>query len=367
MEIGNTSLVMRSKHDLRQYTEVREEYEAWDNRTHSASPVQLKLSPKALKSLAEQHAQPAEPALLQAKQDRPAADEPTTVTEMTPEQRFTLRIVESLLERILGKRVKLDQGITLDEEKIEQMRSEIENEIKAATYKGNADTPTPVGWGVSYSYDSLEYEAEFSSFQASGSVTTTDGREISLDVELNLSREFVKHESFRFAAGDAVFMDPLVINLDGRGASFDGDTMAFDIDSDGEDETVSNLSAGSGFLAFDRNGNGEVDDGTELFGPESGNGFEELRQLDEDGNGWIDEGDSAFSKLQIWLTGGAEDRLTALSEVGVGAIYLGAADSEFTFTGDENDPLAKLRETGIFLYESGQAGFVQEVDLGVTP
>ena len=49
---------------------------------------------------------------------------------------------------------------------------------------------------------------------------------------------------------------------------------------------------------FDRNGNGKADNGSELFGVASGNGFADLRRLDEDRNGWIDESDAAFDRLQ---------------------------------------------------------------------
>ena len=49
------------------------------------------------------------------------------------------------------------------------------------------------------------------------------------------------------------------------------------------------LGSGSGFLALDKNGNGKIDDGSELFGTKSGDGFADLAEYDSDGNGWIDE------------------------------------------------------------------------------
>ena len=51
------------------------------------------------------------------------------------------------------------------------------------------------------------------------------------------------------------------------------------------------LGKGSGFLALDKDGNGKIDDGNELFGTKSSDGFGDLREYDSDGSGWIDEND----------------------------------------------------------------------------
>ena len=51
---------------------------------------------------------------------------------------------------------------------------------------------------------------------------------------------------------------------------------------------------------MDRNGDGKINDGSELFGTKSGDGFKDLASYDADGNGWIDENDAIFSQLKIW-------------------------------------------------------------------
>ncbi len=88
--------------------------------------------------------------------------------------------------------------------------------------------------------------------------------------------------------------DPLVLSLDGKIANLTEARVSFDIDQDGKEDSLPGLREGSGFVALDRNGNGTIDDGGELFGARSGNGFSELATLDEDGNGVLDEGDSQF-------------------------------------------------------------------------
>ena len=85
------------------------------------------------------------------------------------------------------------------------------------------------------------------------------------------------------------------------------------------------------FLLLDRNEDGKINDGSELFGTKSGDGFRDLSEYDEDRNGWIDENDSVFSKLKVWTKDSeGNDKLLNLKQADVGAIYLGNIDTEFS-------------------------------------
>jgi len=59
--------------------------------------------------------------------------------------------------------------------------------------------------------------------------------------------------------------DPLVLSFDGQMPTLSTKTFSFDIDSDGKSDQISQLNAGNGFLALDRNNNKKIDDGSELF------------------------------------------------------------------------------------------------------
>ena len=122
---------------------------------------------------------------------------------------------------------------------------------------------------------------------------------------------------------------------------------------------------GSGFLALDENGNGMIDNGSELFGTASGDGFADLSAHDSDGNGWIDENDPVYENLRIWTkdeTG--RDYLLGLKEANVGAIYLGSEKTEFQMTGGASDEITGvIRRTGVYLKESGGTGTLSHVDL----
>lgn len=202
----------------------------------------------------------------------------------------------------------------------------------------------------------IHSEAETTTFRAQGTVQTTDGRSISFAAGLTMSRSF---ESAATTTQSSAATDPLILNLNSSPAQLTGAKVSFDLNSDGKAETISFVDAGSGFLAIDRNQDGRVTDGSELFGPETGNGFSELAANDADGNGWIDEADPIFSKLQIWT----QDGLYSLQEKGIGAISVNSVETPFAIKDNANSLQGNVRATGVFLFENGGAGSVEQVDL----
>ncbi len=212
----------------------------------------------------------------------------------------------------------------------------------------------------------MEYsESEQMSFATKGQVETADGRTIEFDMELNMSREFTQSVEAFDSGVEVIMTDPLVISMDGLGASVSDVTWSFDIDADGVKDNVSMLSQGQGYLAYDRNGDGVINDGSELFGAKTGNAFAELGELDSDGNGWIDEADDVYDKLSVWVKDeSGADKLVSLKEAGVGAMYLGSARSEFSLNSTEdNQRNAQIRRTGFYLTEDGIARSMQQLDM----
>ena len=218
---------------------------------------------------------------------------------------------------------------------------------------------------VSFTQESYYMEAESVSFASTGKVTTADGRTINFNVEVGMSRSFYQYYKEELSITQLQRVcDPLVINLDKDVASLSDQKFFFDIDADGEQDEISMLDAGSGYLALDKNEDGIINDGNELFGPKSGNGFADLAEYDEDGDGWIDEDDNIWSKLKVWCKdANGEDILYSLREAGVGAICLQNAATDFALNNAENVSQGYLRSTGVFLYENGNVGTVQHLDL----
>lgn len=102
---------------------------------------------------------------------------------------------------------------------------------------------------------------------------------------------------------------PLVLSFDGSPAELvPARAATFDLDGVGGCITTDWPAATTPWLALDRDGNGTIDSGRELFGSgtrlRSGvrapHGFAALAELDDDGNGRIDAADEAFAQLVLW-------------------------------------------------------------------
>lgn len=291
------------------------------------------------------------------------------------EEDFQIKMLRRLLESLRA----MQEGRTPDYEKLEKMESKSVS-LSASQSQSFSFSMAAVGvqigstatvggsghWEEKVSVSTIFSDREVTTFSTAGQVQTADGRCIDFNLNLEMSREFTREFGMEYTR-KTFCVDPLVINMEGSPTSFSDQTFFFDLDADGKEEEIATLSAGSGFLALDKNNDGKVNNGTELFGPQSGDGFADLAVYDEDGNGWIDENDSVFNNLKIWTKDSeGRDRLVAIGKAGVGAIYLGKASTEFSLNkAENNETQGIIRNTGIFLKESGETGTIQHVDLMV--
>jgi hypothetical protein len=201
-------------------------------------------------------------------------------------------------------------------------------------------------------------------FAAQGSITSTDGRSISFELNLSMTSQTTVIRTMSVDAG--LLLDPLVLQFDTTSPLLGESFFTFDLDGDGMAEQLARPGCGCGFLAFDRNGDGVINDGLELFGPSSGSGFAELAQLDNDANLWLDENDPLFSRLSVWRHGeNGETELQSLTEAGVGAIALTHAGTTFQLRAGDGRILGQVAASGIFLTENGEVRALQELDLTV--
>lgn len=236
--------------------------------------------------------------------------------------------------------------------------------LGAVSIGGIGTTGSGTTWQKITATSGFTSESESTTFATKGIVQTADGRSIDFNMEVSMSRAFMQ-ETNLLEVKDYIKTDPLMINLDTNIGSVSDQKFFFDLDSDGKEEQISFAGKGSGFLALDKNGDGKINDGSELFGTSSGDGFKDLAEYDEDGNGWIDENDSIFNRLKVWTKDeNGNDFLIDLKKADVGAIYLRNADTQFSLKDDENKLNAEIKKTGIYLREStGAVGTLNHVDL----
>ncbi|MHB1014504.1 MAG: VCBS repeat-containing protein [Desulfurivibrionaceae bacterium] len=357
MKIASAVVNLASTHTLSEEQTRAESLRLWVGNERPVfageekpAAAQVRISPEG-----RQHQQAAAPPPLVAG-DAAA----TTQPDVSPPEDPKLKIMRLILEALTGRKIRITGFAP-----VSSVNANLSPD--AAQGANPADSPPArQGWGLEYNLAETASEEESLNFSATGQVATTDGKTIDLQLQLAMHREFTATNSVQIRGGDARLVDPLVINLNNKGVELSGGRFAFDLNANGKAEQISGLAPGSGFLALDRNQDGKINNGLELFGPASGQGFAELAQLDSDGNGWIDENDPLYAKLQVWMRDEAgKDSLTSLAQNNVGAILLSPAKTPFALKDSGNGLQGQLRESAIFLGEAGGAGTVQEVDLAV--
>lgn len=206
-------------------------------------------------------------------------------------------------------------------------------------------------------------EQEHCAFAASGKVCLADGSERQFEVAWSMSRS---KAGGRLTLGDGL-RDPLVVDLAPPGAQLSTQRVSLDLDGDGRLESLRLPATGSALLFDDRNGNGLADDGSELFGPRTGNGFAELARLDDDGNGWIDERDTAFTRLKLWqIDAQGQTDIQPLGQASVGALAVNHIAIPYTLK--EGDAIVgQVRASSVWLGEHGGAGSVRQIDIALSP
>lgn len=164
---------------------------------------------------------------------------------------------------------------------------------------------------------------------------------------------------------------PLAIDLDGDGVetvSVDNGVY-FDHDGNGFAEKTGWIGKDDGILVRDLNNNGQIDDGSELFGDQTilsngekaANGFEALADLDSNHDGVFDGDDDAFGEIKVWQdlnqNGVVDDgELKTLNEAGITSINLNYQNQTITDNnGNEHN------QTGSFTKTDATTGTITDV------
>ncbi len=171
--------------------------------------------------------------------------------------------------------------------------------------------------------------------------------------------------------------DPLALDLDGDGIETVGvgaTPVLFDHDGDGVRTGTGWVKSDDAFLALDRNGNGTIDNGGELFGVDTilangqkaADGFAALADLDSNRDGVFNSADSHYANVRIWRDLNQDgisqaNELSTLASAGIASIHLTSTAAN---TGLGNGNL--LTAVGTYTKTNGETGSVGEFTTGST-
>lgn len=366
MKIADSAIQLYSQHTSLEKNEQRESLTVWKSGQDRRTVINDDSEEQALSSLKKTAMDLSVKVSLSAEvKSRMSVEEKTDLVSGQDDAMLDLKmlILQELVERLTGRKIQAvhvtDSGRA---ENVPVAQAPVAAGQIVPVQQGNAPTQD-AGFGMIYEYHASHYESESTSFTAQGKILTSDGQEIDFSAQLTMSRENYSEQNVTIKAGEAL-KDPLVINFNGTAAELTQTRFQFDLNTDGTNEQIAFLVPGSGFLALDKNGDGTINNGSELFGPGTGNGFNELAAHDSDGNNWIDENDAVFGSLRIWAKDSAgNDQLFTLGQKGVGALFLGNVATPFSIKNGENQLVGQVRSTGVFLQENGGVGTLQQIDL----
>ena len=275
-----------------------------------------------------------------------------------------LRLLQLLVEKLTGRKIRI---VTMNDLRDGCSRPP-SCDYTAARNQAPPAAPGTAGWSLRYDLHETQLEEQQVRFTATGIVRTADGEEIRISLDVSAAARSYTERTVSLRMGDARLTDPIVVNFDGVAAELSDVSFVFDLDADGTPETIPFPKPGAGFLVFDRNGNGQADDGSELFGPITGKGFSELAALDTDGNGWVDDADLEYHKLLVWTRNAAgTDVYRTLGQCGIGALFAGSVTARFSMKKPAGSPGGELRAFGIYLARRDDGavfpGSLQQIDL----
>lgn len=167
--------------------------------------------------------------------------------------------------------------------------------------------------------------------------------------------------------------DPLALDLDGDGIetlAADGYRGAlFDSNADGVRTATGWVAPDDGLLVLDRNGNGTIDDATELFGDATPtaaggtapNGFTALAGVDSNADGVVDINDTELSNLRVWRDKNSDgisqsDELYTLDDLGIASLA-----TQSTITNTDLDDGNSILAEGSFTRADGTTGVMADL------
>lgn len=191
----------------------------------------------------------------------------------------------------------------------------------------------------------------------------TYGQEVNISARLYGAALAYQRAGHHWRGNCGGFYSPLMLFFDKRRPKFHGVAM-FPLIAEPRNFAWPEAGAPGYFLALDKNHNGKIDSGEEMFGlDETGkyqNGFERLKELDANKDGVIDARDPLFSELKLWRDKNADGRTERGELIPIGAKRI--AKIQLNYTTNTLIPVsgvAELREKADFYFYDDDGALVR--------
>ncbi len=218
-------------------------------------------------------------------------------------------------------------------------------------------------FGEEFGFDLFGQQALEANGDAGGASASTQQIQMEFEFSFSFSGEI------SVTQGEIQQSDPIMFDLDGDGFELTNHANGarFDIQGNGEAVNTAFVTGGDAFLAIDRNKDGQINSGLELFGDQHGaaNGYEELRKLDSNNDGVLNSQDDAFDDLLLFRDNGngitEQGELLTLADMGITEISLDYANIDQRAAGGN-----RLAQMASFRYADGSQGRTADAILNFT-
>lgn len=199
------------------------------------------------------------------------------------------------------------------------------------------------------------YQAVQASF--SGELTLNNGNTVSFALDFSMEVSWA-----RYSYTEQRLQDPLLVSLSGEPVQLTDNSSTFDLHNNGKAVQLPQLAAQQYYLAYDRNQDKQVNNGAELFGPSTGQGFAELARFDDNDNGFIDPADDIWQYLYLWRP---EQSLLSMQQAKLGAISIESVPTAMPLYNADNTLAGQLQRSGVAFMADGTPALVQQIDVVV--
>jgi len=297
-------------------------------------------------------------------------DEIEHVTYERPKE-VKLQLMILVLERYLGRTIDYNE-FNFNSSRSLSDNENVNSNISSANDVFSTPSSTLINIdGQSFQQNDLlsverwQSHEQHLNYQVQGKFSV-NGQELSLDYNLSLSSERNSYSKVEVSA--AALKDPLLVQFGSQGLGNIKGQKDFAINQDNILDKLPIFSGDVGYLVYDKNNNQQADDGSELFGPKTGQGFVELAQLDSNKNGFIDTEDEQFEQLFLWQPSddnNPTEQWLSLKDAKIQAISLSAINTPFDFYDKQGEIQAQLRQSSFAISESGLGRGVHQVDVRI--